>query len=439
MSSPSKDPETASQLSNNPWAVNFDTGLNELNLELQSPAPTVSPPERPVFTPSEPVTVSEIVTRPEPATLVFSPPHTATPSVRSIQAPSALYYCRYSEDGTRSEVASQLGREFEGIEGYRVFREQDFGNSRVNILSPPVEESTTSPENGEVDVGNDSSPAITITPSGDENTNGEFEKVVIGSTETVVRNVRRSSRFTEILVSEDGEDEGSTVFEEKSDTTEDLPSSDRAIYIHAPWILRFIYIFILANWWSLIPLMKVSSNGFHPENLPIVYSCVMLSIVIINLGLQINFFRLYGAPWGHRRQAEKLRDAAEYKRTSRRLCLPFGAFTGSNGSEPCDGVDLESDRNMSRATLRKDRNRRKWRMRTGMESYVFAVDAVLFVLTLAVLGVSIVIARHGRMVHEVQMMQEAARVNGTLADKGSGRQTAGVELYGDDDGYKLKF
>ncbi|KAK6345930.1 hypothetical protein TWF730_010269 [Orbilia blumenaviensis] len=454
MSEHSQDSDTASQRTTHSSTVNVDNSPDNRNLRLQSPEQIHISPEPATFMPAEPIHCSqpmtlpdldaayETVTIPEPAVILYSPPPTEAASIRSIRPPSTLYFCRYSEDGTRSEIGSQLGRETPGIQGFRVFREQDFaGNNRFNIVSPSVGDN--SEEDGSE---NGSSPALTITPGRGEDARDEFEKEAMRSTETVIRYPeRRVSLFREILTSESEYEESAV--EEAPVTVKELPGSDRFLYHHTPWILRFIYTFIFANWWTLIPLMKVPSDGFHPENLPILYSCAMLAMVITNLCLQFNYFRLYGPPWGQRRRAEKIQDAAEFqeiKERSRRLDLPFGVFVGRNDPGPCPGTDLESNRVVSRATLKKDRNRRKWRMRTGMESYVFTVDMILFILTLAILAVSIVFARHGALAHDAQIMEAAKNgtlatgtlANGVSAGGGGGGPNPGVQLYGDDSGYK---
>ncbi|KAK6497627.1 hypothetical protein TWF481_012032 [Arthrobotrys musiformis] len=458
MSGPSKDPETASQQGANSWTLSFDSIVPEgPELELQAPRPTLPPPGPPNFTsvlpalmpelphttPSEVDMPSEIIAFPEPAASIVSLRGTTAESIRSIRPGSALYYCRYSEDGDRSEMGSQEGTEARGIEGYRVFREKDLaGSSKANPLSPYIESSHqgSGSEDGRNSQGG-SSPTRTITP-GNGSAGAIFSrKEAMESTGTVIRYPRRVSVFTENISSDSSEVEyqPSIVLEEKTETTKYIPSSDRFLYIHAPWILRFIYVFIFANWWSLIPLMKVSSSGFHPENLPIFYSSAMLAIVIINIVLQLNFLRLYGAPWGHRRRAEKIRDVDELQETNEHPDSSPRVYDGSHGTDSNPGViDLESNRNASRATLRKDKNRRKWRMRTGMECYVFVVDIILFMLTLAVLGVSVVFARHGSAMHQLQM--DAAANATSLAVSGQGG-TGGlgpngmVQLYGNDDGY----
>ncbi|KAK6331673.1 hypothetical protein TWF718_002219 [Orbilia javanica] len=442
--------KTTPQRSNNPWTLDLNIRGNELDLELQPSRPAV--PSRPVFgfprmapaLPPRPVvlsgadTSSETITFPEPAAYIPSPPGTVAgsvaDSVRSFRPGSALYYCRYSEDGNRSDTGSQSGRDNDSMDGYCVFREKDLAlNNRANVLSPSLDDCLTDDWQG-VDSGDSTSVAMTITPGG---MNAAME-----STDTIIRYPigRRVSAFTEVLSFESSSVHSSalgdnTESQMNTDAMETLRSGERLLYLHIPWILRFFYIFIFSNWWTLIPLMKVSSGGLHPENLPLVYACGMLTIIIINIVLQINHFRLHGVPWGRRRRAEKIQDEKDIEQAVKKLDPLKDKYAGNNGTSPSPGIDLESNRNESRATLKKDKNRRKWRMRTGMESYVFAVDMILLMLTLAVLAASIVFVRHGSAMHELQMAEAATK--GTPNGEDGGFQTSVVQLYGDDIAYKL--
>ncbi|KAF3213253.1 hypothetical protein TWF679_005481 [Orbilia oligospora] len=434
----SRKPETATQQRARPEPQNVNvTRYGETFIAPQLPRRVVPAPTleiRPIprarphqsTSPSEVDASSEIITVPEPAALPSYPPTTGSESIRSFRPGSALYYCRYSEDGNKSELASHSGRDSEeNMDGYCVFRERDLAaNNRAEFLSPPLKEYEIGEEwksTGEV-----SSMDMTILPP-------NFKKDPSESTDTLIRYPigRRISAFTEVLSFKSSEDGQSTTLEEREiqagmNMAPSLPRSDRILYLHTPWILRFIYIFILSNWWTLIPLLKISSNDFHPENLPLLYSCGMLIIIILSLGLQANYFRVHGVPWGRRRNAEKVGDENE--------CTEKGTRPDAG---PGPDVDLEARGQGGRATLKKGGDRRGWRLRSGMESYVFAVDMILFMLTLAALAVSIIFARHGGAIHEAQMVEAAG--NATLGAGGDGVQgnLRVVEVYGGDGGYKL--
>ncbi|KAF3315792.1 hypothetical protein TWF173_002991 [Orbilia oligospora] len=433
----SRKPETATQQSARPEPQNVNVtryGENLIAPQLPRrvvPAPTLEirpiPRARPhqSTSPSEVDASSEIITLPEPAALPSYPPTTGSESIRSFRPGSALYYCRYSEDGNKSDLASQSRRDSEeNMDGYCVFRERDLAaNNRAEFLSPPLKEYEIGEEwksTGEV-----SSMDMTILPP-------NFKKDPSKSTDTLIRYPigRRISAFTEVLSFESSEDGQSTTLEEREiqagmNMTPSLPRSDRILYLHTPWILRFIYIFILSNWWTLIPLLKISSNDFHPENLPLLYSCGMLVIIILSLGLQANYFRIHGVPWGRRRNAEKVGDENECTEKDTRP-----------DAGPGPDVDLEARGQGGRATLKKGGDRRGWRLRSGMESYVFAVDMILFMLTLAALAVSIIFARHGGAIHEAQMMEAAGDATSGAGGDGVQGNLRVVEVYGGDGGYR---
>ncbi|KAK6506439.1 hypothetical protein TWF506_011349 [Arthrobotrys conoides] len=402
------------------------------------PIPRCRPHQYELTPPPEENVAFEGIRYPQPALTASSMPTTSSGSVQSFRPDSAVYYCRYSEDGIRSDIASQSGKDSDGgMAGYCVFRESDLAaNNPAEVLSPPLKDYEIDEEwksTGEV-----SSPAVTITAGGLK------LQDPLESTDTLIRYPigRRISAFTEVLSFESSEDGQSTTLEEREiqsgiDRIPLLPRSEKILYVYSPWILRSMYVLMLANWWTLIPLMNLASKGFHPENLPLLYSCGMLIVITLNLGLQLNYFRVHGTPWGRRRSAEKARDENEPTERNNRQGPTGGVYARRNDAGPGPDIDLEANRCGSRTTLKKDRNRKGCQLRTGMESYVFAVDMILFMLTLAALAVSIVFARHRSVMHELQMM-EAAR-NATLGG-GDGDIRSNlrvVEVYGDDKGYKL--
>ncbi|EPS40214.1 hypothetical protein H072_6012 [Dactylellina haptotyla CBS 200.50] len=290
------------------------------------------------------------------------------------RVPSALYYCRYLEDdGPRLPDDSMAD--------YHIFGEQDLINS-IDILDSKVLPETPNGDQRN-DIGRDS-PSETITISNPSEENNDLEKITFSQE-------ARLSRFRERLSLDDISIPNSmfTSIDLKKEEKEhkEFTKFHRVVYIYIPWAIRFTFIFFLANWWALTPLMKATESGsFHSENLPIVYSCGMLSIIAVSLGLQGIYFRSFGAPWTIRKRVKQAENAAKVYEGQHQMT--------SASEEP----------------IKETNNRNK----TGTEIYIFVIDLVLLTLALALLRVSIVIARAGALRHEAYLRQHNHKIPSLL-------------------------
>ncbi|KAK6540358.1 hypothetical protein TWF694_009159 [Orbilia ellipsospora] len=274
-----------------------------------------------------------------------------------------LYYCHYSEDDDNPQFAD------DSMADYHVFGEQDLTNSNLNLVDNIMAQAVDQPEHqsSSDDLGRDSPAATIAISSGTDEGNDILKSVSTRET--------RASRFQERLSLDDITIPSSMFTSTESQDTKKLTKLNRIFYLHVPWILRFAYIFVLANWWSLIPLMKLSSPRFHAENLPIIYSCAMLALIATSLGLQVVYFKLYGSPWTRRRRAKEAQDA-------------------------------ESSRVGDRQPDFEKKIDKKERVKTGVEIYILVVDIILLALTIAVLIISIVMAKSGAVEHDGAAQQQ---------------------------------
>ncbi|EWC47925.1 hypothetical protein DRE_02807 [Drechslerella stenobrocha 248] len=352
---------------------------------------------------------------------------------------SSLYYCRYSEDGSSEEDV-----DVDDITGCRVFRGRDFRNSPANILDAAEVVRRQQQQELETNVGQGKTKSAPnengATDAVDEVDEDASDLLKPGSAGTETPSNSRASKFRERLSLEDVS-VPSSMFTSREDSKYNvgkdgdigfyasLPKLDRILYVHFPWVLRFTFIFILASWWSVVPLMRVRSPGFHPENLPVVYSCAMLGVVLIALGLQLHYFKVYGWPWQRKSQNSLF---GEGLRRAKRRTVEEEEKEGSR-----DGAAKEKKKGKQSAGKKRGIAKSHGR-RTLLESYVLAVDLILLVLTLAVFGVSIVLARHGEVQHanaNGDRNSDAYVRNVTVSNHGVEKTpVAGPQTYPVDDG-----
>ncbi|KAJ6258742.1 hypothetical protein Dda_6794 [Drechslerella dactyloides] len=278
--------------------------------------------------------------RPPPSPTKASP----TVDTKHHPLPPPLYYFRYGgpgSDNTDSDCTS----------GVRVFGDGDFADNTVNTGEPRQEVST---------------PPRAFT---------EHEGPPLRKASS------RGSRFRERLSLESVSLPDDLFTNQRSGDPEKgaavgavcagLTAVERTFYWYAPWILRFLFFFLLASWWSLVPLMRIAARGFQPASLPIIYAAVMLGLVAGSLGLQACYFTCHGCPW---------------------MCRSLCGLCGSGGKSG-DEMEVESREG---ASVRS--RRRGW-----VETWGFAVDLVLLVIALAVLGVSLVLQTKQRVPHRAHV------------------------------------
>ncbi|KAK6338049.1 hypothetical protein TWF696_001520 [Orbilia brochopaga] len=187
----------------------------------------------------------------------------------------------------------------------------------------------------------------------------------------------RESRFREHLsmdnVSSEALEKILATAASKPVEKKDLTTVQRILYKHSPWFLRFVFLFFLASWWSLIPLMRASAQNFHPDKLPEIYSGTMIIVIAASLGVQIFYFYRHGSPWATKKTSRKLHKAAS-KNIDRDM-------------EAGKAQMIETTTSGNKQQQKKGKGRR-------LEKYMFVVDVVLLLLALAMLFVSIVLSKH---------------------------------------------